>query len=176
MSEIGDLVRGAAPGKGPKPYVHVAVVTVDQRGPLRCRLLSDKVWGTFLHHDQRSFICKESDSCKGCSGKLAKRWAGWVPACSWDYRQRWVVKVTAGALQYLSAIRERHEHLTGLPLVFTRVTKRVNAAVRVEVANPPDVNWDCLPHYFDPRGVVWFLHGEDDDTIAERLRTPDPCR
>ena len=169
-SELAGVVSGSILPHIKREWVHAPIVCVDTRGPLRFRMLSEQIWGTELHHDGRSFFCTGRGKCVACAAGLPKRWAGWVPACSWDYRLSWVVKVSAGAHRQLTELRKVHPRLVGLPLTFKRALQRSNSAVLVSCAHPPEVSWDSLPPSFDPRGAVLNLHQVEADIINQLLR------
>lgn len=169
----GEFLRGVQPRERTKEFVHVPIVNVDTRGPLRFIPLSEEWWGVFLHHDGRSIICTGKEHCKCCQAKLAKRWAGFWSCCSLDLKQLWVVKVSEGAALQLQTLRNRQQHLVGLPIMFRRSGARLNSPVRVELLPSQQGPLRLLPSSFDPRGVVLYVHGYCAEDVNLMLRMPD---
>lgn len=174
--DLATVFNSSLPATTKREWVHAPIVCVDTHGPLRFRMLSEAVWGLKLHHDGRSFICTGKRECPGCVAELPRRWAGWVSACSWDYRCTWVVKVSAGADRQLAGLRTRHPRLVGLPLMFKRQARHSNSAVLVSLGQPLECSWDHLPPAFDPRGAVLNLHQIDADTINQLVRQSSPLQ
>jgi hypothetical protein len=167
-----EMLRGVAPWATQRSWEHAELVTVDTRGPLRFVPLCEEPWGTFLHHDGRSWICLCNDSCQYCAAHVPRRWAGWWPACPLDARARWVVKVSYGASVQLQSLRLRCSSLRHLPLVFRRDGRSANSRVRVDLPFPRPALPSPLPPSFDPRGAVLTVHGWEPDRIASLLALP----
>lgn len=164
-----DVLAGREPQARSKPWVHVPIVSVDLRGPLRFRPLSEQWWGVFLHFDGRSEICRGKECCQWCKAQVPKRWAGYWPACSWDCRQCWVVKVTRGAAGQLHPLRERYGQWRGLPITFRRSGSKLNSPVRVETPAGLNLVPTELPAEFDPRPVVLYVHQYSAEDVAALL-------
>jgi hypothetical protein len=128
--------------------------------PVTGVLLSGQMLYRALHYDHasgHSYPCPGPGRCEACGAGRPQFLTAWLACCGERTCYRFIMQLSAAAIEDVRGICARQPLLRGLILTTTRQDTRRNAKMRCEFIGRD--NRDFLPEPFDVRAVLERIWG-----------------